>query len=121
MSASSRVLIYSPQGERLESKAIAGKDRKTRVYAMSIPMTSTEVLDREYLEIRAKILQLAASFDRLDRGDGSVSGDPRLSLIHEALRVLDSEQEDRAEQVQLIFSRQYEDDWQEKFNLTPAK
>lgn len=87
---------------------------------MPIPMTSNEVLDREYLEIRAKILELAASFDRLDRAEGSVDGDPRESLIHEALKVLQSEADDRAEQIQLLFSRHYEDDWREKFDLASA-
>ena len=87
---------------------------------MPIPMTSNEVLDREYLEIRAKILQLAASFDRLDRANGSVAGDPRETFIHEALKVLQTDAEDRAEQIQLLFSRHYEDDWREKFALAPA-
>ena len=87
---------------------------------MSMPMNASSVLDREYLEVRAKILELAASFDRLDRAHGSVDGDPRLSLIQEALQILQQEHEDRAEQVQLIFSRQYEDDWREKFDLRLA-
>ncbi len=88
---------------------------------MPIPMTSNQVLDREFFEIRAKILELAASFDRLDRADGSVDGDPRLSLVQEALAVLASNQEDRAEQIQLLFSRHYEDDWREKFDLASAE
>ncbi|MBP90817.1 MAG: hypothetical protein CMJ64_29590 [Planctomycetaceae bacterium] len=88
---------------------------------MPIPMTSNQVLNREFFEIRAKILQLAASFDRLNRADGSVDGDPRLSLVHEALAVLASTQEDRAEQIQLLFSRQYEDDWREKFDLASTE
>jgi len=84
-------------------------------------MTATAVLDREYLEIRAKLLQIAASFDRLDRAEGSVDGDPRLSLIHEGLEVLQSNADDRAEQIQLIFSRHYEDDWREQFDLITVK
>ena len=52
---------------------------------MSSPMSSIAVLDREYLEIRAKILQLAASFDRLERSDGSFRDDARLDLIDQAL------------------------------------
>ena len=88
---------------------------------MPIPMTSNQVLEREFLEIRAKILELAASFDRLDRADGSAVGDPRLSLIREALSSLSSTQKDRAEQIQLLFSRHYEDDWQEKFDLPSAE
>ena len=88
---------------------------------MPIPMTSNQVLEREFLEIRAKILELAASFDRLDRADGSVLGDPRLSLVQEALSVLSSTHKDRAEQIQLLFSRHYEDDWQAKFDLLSAE
>ena len=84
---------------------------------MSIPMTASQVLDREFLEIRAKVLDLAASFDRLDRAEGAVAGDPRLSLIREAIDVLQSDAEDRAEQVQLIFSLHYDDEWQKRFNM----
>ncbi|MBC8350513.1 MAG: hypothetical protein H8E66_00910 [Planctomycetes bacterium] len=88
---------------------------------MSIPMTAPEVLDREFLEIRAKVLELAASFDRLHRAEGVVAGDPRLSLIHEALDVLQVEADDRAEQVQLIFSLHYDDDWQQKFDMASGQ
>ncbi len=81
------------------------------------PMPAQAVLDREYLEIRAKILELGASFDRLDRGPGSVENDPRMKLIREALSVLQEKSSERAEQIQLIFSRQYDDDWQKAFNI----
>ena len=84
---------------------------------MPTPMTAPAVLDREFLEIRAKLLELAASFDRMDRGEGTVEGDPRLALFREALEVLLSDLPNRAEEIQIIFSRQYEDDWREKFGL----
>ncbi len=84
---------------------------------MPIPMAAPDILNREYLEIRAKLLELAASFDRLDRAHGSVAADRRMQLIREALAVLQDEHGDRAEQIQLIFSRQYDDDWQQNFNL----
>lgn len=87
---------------------------------MSIPMTSPQVLDREFLEIRAKILELAASFDRLDRADGSVDGDPRMSLIQEAVNLLQDPADNRAEKIQLLFSRTYENNWREAFDLTSA-
>lgn len=80
-------------------------------------MTSGEVLDREYLEIRAKILQLAASFDRLDRADGDVSSDDRSDLIRKGLEILQSSDDNRAEQIQLLFSREYEDVWREQFGI----
>jgi len=82
---------------------------------MSIPMNSAEILDREFFEIRAKILEIAAAFDRQDRALGDVSDDSRLKLIEEALSVLQQQNRDnRAEEVQLIFSREYDDQWQEE-------
>src|SRR5690349_17959173 len=75
---------------------------------MSLPLSAPEVLSREFLEIRAKILEIAAAFDRLERAAGDVSGDPRIARLREALKVLGDKGEDRAEQVQLVFSRAYE-------------
>ena len=84
---------------------------------MAIPMAAQKVLDREFLEVRAKVLELAATFDRLDRGGGISPDDPRMQLIRQGLKVLLDETGDRAEQVQLIFSRPYNDDWQKAFGL----
>jgi hypothetical protein len=78
-------------------------------------MTSLAILDREFFEMRAKLLELAASFDRLDRAGGDLSDDPRMQRIRAGLDILASAAPDRAEQIQLIFSRPYDDDWQEKF------
>lgn len=83
---------------------------------MPTPVDAPETLNREYLEIRAKILQLAASFDRLDRGAESVEADPRMQLIRQGLEILRAgKKECRAEQVQLLFSRPYDEAWREKY------
>jgi len=79
--------------------------------------SAPEVLNREFLEIRCKILELAAAFDRLERADGSVDDDPRLARLREAISVLLEASPDRAEQVQMIFSRTYDDDWQKTFKI----
>lgn len=84
---------------------------------MSAALSAAEVLDREYLEIRAKILQIAASLDRLDRGDGDVASDPRVELLRQGLATLTRAQPDRAEQVQHIFSLDYHPDWRDTFNI----
>jgi len=80
-------------------------------------LSAPEVLNREFLEIRCKILELAAAFDRLDRADGSIDDDPRLARLREALEVVLGQSNDRAEQVQMIFSREYEEDWQQKLDI----
>ncbi len=86
---------------------------------MSLPLTAAEVLSREFLEIRAKILEVAAAFDRLERSTGDVSEDPRIARLHEALKVASEPTEDRAEQVQLVFSRPYDETWQRAMKVLP--
>jgi len=84
---------------------------------MSDVMPAAAVLDREFLEIRAKLLELAASFDRFGRGDGSVANDDRYGLIQEGLRILQQKEEGRAERVQLLFSQPYEANWRKEYEL----
>jgi hypothetical protein len=65
------------------------------------------------LEIRARILEVAACLDRIDRADSAATlqGDPRLQLIREGIEILSSSAGDRAERVQLLFSDRYEPNW----------
>jgi hypothetical protein len=88
---------------------------------MPTPMAAPAVLNREFLEIRAKLLELASSFDRLDRGGGSVADDPRMELIRKGLDVLRSDRPNRAEALQLLFSRQYDENWREQYKLSTRK
>lgn len=80
------------------------------------------VLDREFLEARARVLELGAIFDRMDRSGTVDPQDPRLQKLRDALRcVLDGSSAaaggSRAEQVQLIFSRQYDAQWRSGFGI----
>ena len=84
---------------------------------MSIPLDALEVLNRELPEIRARLLQLAAALDRMDRGAGSAADDPRRRTIDEGLRLLLSEGPDRAERIQRLFSLPYDPKWKEQFAL----
>ncbi|HEX5471622.1 MAG TPA: hypothetical protein VFW73_07030 [Lacipirellulaceae bacterium] len=77
-----------------------------------------EVFEQEFLPIRAKLLEVAAALDRLDRTSGTLGSEMRRRQIREAIEVLLRSENDRAEQVQLIFSRLYEDDWREKFRMS---
>ena len=83
-------------------------------------MNATQTLDREYLEIRARILEIAACLDRIDRSEGDCANDPRLQLLMKAIGQLSGDRDDRAEQVQMIFSRSYDHDWQEQFQLSKS-
>ena len=80
---------------------------------MSIPMTSVQVLDRYFLEMRCKVLEVAAALDRIDRASGPAAGDdPRIRLLGEAIETLRRRGPDRAETVQRVFSLPYDEKWQ---------
>lgn len=75
------------------------------------PMPVPRVLDMFFLEARCKLLDLAATLDRLDRGEGAAAADPRLERIRQALLALLQTEPGRAERVQQIFSLAYDPDW----------
>ena len=84
---------------------------------MPIPLTAPEVLAREFLEVRARILQIAASLDRLQRAEGDVTDDSRQQQLQRALALLQSAEPDRAEKIQLLFSRAYDENWLENLGV----
>jgi hypothetical protein len=73
------------------------------------PLSADKVLDHYFLEARARLLDLAAFLDRLDRG-GAIT-DPRLTNIQQALAVLQTRSGGRAEAVQQLFSWEYDPNW----------
>ncbi len=80
---------------------------------MSIPMSPEQVLDRYFLEMRCKVLDVAAALDRIDRaGDSAkVAADGRMQQLREAVDTLRTVENGRAERVQRIFSLAYDPEW----------
>lgn len=80
-----------------------------------------EVLDREFLETRGKILEIAAVLDRIDRAPAHhpEHPDPRLGQIRQALEALCIPGPCRAETIQMIFSLEYDRRWRER--LLPGR
>jgi hypothetical protein len=80
-------------------------------------MTAQQVLEREFLALRAKILEIAATLDRIDRAGPIAENSPQMEKLREATETLLWTQGSRAEEVQLIFSRPYEPEWHEQFGI----
>lgn len=80
---------------------------------MAQTLRASDVLDRFFLEMRCKVVDLAAAFDRIDRAAGSAElvEDERLGQLREAVTALLELRADRAERVQMIFSDAYEPHW----------
>jgi hypothetical protein len=84
---------------------------------MPSPLAAAEVLDREFLSARARLIDVAATLDRIDRAEGDVSADPRLGALRQAIQTLAENTPGRAEQLQLVFSLPYEDDWRRQYGI----
>jgi hypothetical protein len=87
---------------------------------MSRKADAHALLDREFHLIRAQVLSLAASLDRLDRASSSspeAEADERLRLIRDSIAILPAPGPDRAERVQLHFSDPYADDWRSRLGV----
>jgi hypothetical protein len=75
------------------------------------------MLNREFLGIRSRLIDLAASLDRIDRAEGAAGDDPRLDRIRRSLEILGAAAGDRAEQLQQLFSLPYDHDWMAHYGL----
>lgn len=80
-------------------------------------MQTIPIIEQEFLPLRAKLLEIAAALDRLEREGIASASEPRLAKVRTAIEALLESGEDRAEQIQLVFSRSYEDEWREKFQM----
>lgn len=82
------------------------------------PSRSAEkVLSEEFFIARSKILDLAATLDRLERADGSLEALHQLKLLEQGMEILLDDQSDKAKRVQLLMSRPYDPDWRKNYGL----
>jgi hypothetical protein len=82
---------------------------------------SSAVLNRDFLEVRGKILEVAATLDRLDRAPThhvhAEAPDRRLAQLRQALEALIEPGPGRTETIQRIFSLEYDPAWRETNGL----
>jgi hypothetical protein len=65
-------------------------------------MTRNELLDLYFMDARAKLIDIAAFLDRVDRGSGDA--DFRLAAFRDAMKELSGDKPARAKAVLLAFS-----------------
>lgn len=89
---------------------------------MSPSRPSSVILDEEFLPIRAKLLEIAAALDRIDRACGKDPQlDPREQQLASAIKLLQSDEPARAEKIQRIFSLEYDEAWMTKYRIERAR
>lgn len=77
------------------------------------PLAADKALEAYFLDARARLLDLAATLDRIGRGANSARAlaDPRARKLRQALEILLARSDGRAEAVQQLFSLDYDPDW----------
>lgn len=69
------------------------------------PLASTEMVDLYFLEHRAKLIEIAAFLDRLDRAsDANGSDDFRIKAFNKAAAILTDQDPDKAKRILEVFS-----------------
>lgn len=78
--------------------------------------TAEAMLDREFLDIRCRLIDIASAMDRIGRGAGAeaVASDSRMQQLSNAAAILIDGQPDRAARVQMIFSDDYDPSWRDE-------
>ena len=76
-------------------------------------LNAGDYLNREFVEIRRRLIDIASALDRIDRADGAdeLRADPRVALLQQAALTLTDGRGDRAERVQMVFSDAYDATW----------
>jgi hypothetical protein len=95
------------------------EDWRQRMKVMLNTRDAIEVLDHDFLEARCKILEIAATLDRIDRAPARHGEHPdaRLGQLRQALDALVEPGPGRAETIQRIFSLDYDSAWREKMQM----
>lgn len=80
---------------------------------MATMLSATQYLDREYLEVRCRLIDIAAALDRIAGASGAEAArtDPRYRKLLQAIEEIGRDGTPRAERLQMLFSDAYDAGW----------
>ena len=79
---------------------------------------AAQIVADEFMIARAKIIELAATLDRIERASGNVNDSKNMQLLVHAMHILIDDQVEKAKQVQLLMSRVYDPNWQNLMSIS---
>jgi hypothetical protein len=87
----------------------------------TIPRTADKILSDEFLIARSKILEIAATLDRLAIAPGDIGSTQQMQRLKAGIEILHDQQERKAERVQLLMSREYDPQWRTKLSVDAGR
>ena len=88
---------------------------------VSTPRTADKILLDEFLVARSKILEIAATLDRLDMAPGDVGSMQQMQRLKAGIEILQDSYGKKAERVQLLMSREYDPCWRTNLNVDAGR
>jgi hypothetical protein len=82
-----------------------------------VERTAEQIIADEFMIARAKIVELAATLDRIERATGDVEDSKNMQLLIQGLHILCDDEVEKAKRVQLLMSRHYDPKWQSQMTI----
>ncbi len=76
-----------------------------------------KIVADEFMIARAKIVELAATLDRIERASGDVDDSKQMQLLVQGMHILCDDEVEKTKRVQLLMSRQYDPQWQTQMSI----
>lgn len=80
--------------------------------------SAAQIVADEFMIARAKIVELAATLDRIERASGNVDDSKNMQLLVQGMHILIDDQIEKAKRVQLLMSRDYDPNWQNLMSIS---
>ena len=80
--------------------------------------SAAQIVADEFMIARAKIVELAATLDRIERASGNVDDSKNMQLLVQGMHILIDDEVEKAKRVQLLMSRTYDPNWQNLMSIS---
>ena len=82
-----------------------------------VERSAEQIVADDFMIARARIVELAATLDRIERATGDVEDSKNMQLLIQGMQVLCDEEFEKAKRVQLLMSRHYDPQWQSQMSI----
>ena len=82
-----------------------------------VERSAEQIVADDFMIARARIVELAATLDRIERATGNVEDSKNMQLLMQGMQVLCDDEVEKAKRVQLLMSRQYDPQWQSQMSI----
>jgi len=79
--------------------------------------SAQQIVAEDFMIARARIVELAATLDRIERATGDVDDSKNMQLLMQGMHILCDDEVEKAKRVQLLMSRQYDPQWQVQMSI----